>query len=220
VSDEVTGDLVGGAARGAVDDPRVADEVLPVAHHVPVRTLLALAFGGLVLGILGVALASLRTTYAGTSIPWGVLLMLVTVFVCVRGASWLVGTRRGGAAAALGWLAATLLLSTTNPGGDVLLPDLPRTYQYLIGASVLVVLAAVWPLPPGARDIAQQPSLDPTPELPVPDVLGDGQRTVATSGWPSGPPSEELPAPTGPPPSGQPTVHEGSPPHEPPTLQG
>jgi hypothetical protein len=113
-----------------------------------------LLVGGLALGLFGTVLAAARTTVRGTTVPWGVVLVLVTVLACVRGAAWLLGSRRGAALVGLGWVLPTLAFATTNPGGDVLLPDEPRTYVYLVGATVLVVLAVALPLPRGTRELA------------------------------------------------------------------
>jgi hypothetical protein len=94
--------------------------------------------------------------------------MLVALPVCVRAAAWFVGSRTGAVAVALGWVAPTMLLASTNPGGDVLLPDLTRTYVYLIGGAVLVLMASVWPLPRGARALVRgAAATPPAPEQPV-----------------------------------------------------
>jgi hypothetical protein len=119
-----------------------------------VLTFVGLLAGGLVLGFFGTVLASVRTVTHGHTIWWGLALVLVTLLACVRGAAWLVGTRRGAAAVGLGWVLPTLAFTTVNPGGDVLLPDDTRTYVYLVGATLVVVLATALPLPRGARELA------------------------------------------------------------------
>ena len=119
-----------------------------------ILTYAGLLVGGLALGLFGTVLAASRTTVHGTTVPWGVVLVLVTVLACVRGGAWLLGSRRGAALVGLGWVLPTLAFATTNPGGDVLLPDEPRTYVYLIGATLLVVLAVALPLPRGTRELA------------------------------------------------------------------
>lgn len=155
---------------GVLDDSAASDDVVPDA---PVRSFGPLAYvglvaGGLFLGVLGVGLAAVRTQVHGNVVPWGLVLMLVALPVCVRAAAWFVGSRTGAVAVALGWVAPTLLLASTNPGGDVLLPDLTRTYVYLIGGGVLVLLASVWPLPRGARALVRGGvATPPAPEQPV-----------------------------------------------------
>ena len=46
-----------------------------------------------------------------------------------------------------------------GPGGDVLLPDVPRTWIYLLGTALLLVLAVALPLPRGARALAESRGL-------------------------------------------------------------
>lgn len=147
-----------------------ADDAVASATSVPdaarVRTFgpltyVGLVVGGVFLGVLGVGLAAVRTQFHGTVVPWGLVLMLVSLPVCVRAAAWFVGSRTGAAAVGLAWAAPTLLFATTNPGGDVLLPDLTRTYVYLLGGAALVLLACVWPLPRGARAFVREGSGHP-----------------------------------------------------------
>ena len=121
--------------------PAEAD-VLPAvqASSPSVLTYAGLLLAGIVLGLFGAVVMASRITVRGVVVPWGVVLSLVTVLALVRGAAWLVGSRRGAALVGLGWVLPTLAFATTNPGGDVLLPDLTRTYVYLVGSAVLVVL--------------------------------------------------------------------------------
>jgi len=119
-------------------------------------TYVGLAIWGLFLGVLGVGLAAVRTQVNGSFIPWGVALMLVALPVSARAAAWFVGARSGAVAVGLAWVVPTILFSSTNPGGDVLLPDLTRTYVYLIGGAVLVLVACIWPLPRGARAFVRE----------------------------------------------------------------
>jgi len=138
-----------------IDAPR-ADPAGGAVGSAPPRvlTFVGLLAGGLVLGLFGTVLASVRTVTHGHTLWWGLALVLVTLLACVRGAAWLVGSRRGAAAVGLGWVLPTIAFSTVNPGGDVLLPDDTRTYVYLVGATLVVVLATALPLPRGARELA------------------------------------------------------------------
>jgi hypothetical protein len=135
-----------------------------------VLTYVGLLLGGVVLGLFGAVVMASRITVRGVTVPWGLILSLVTVLACVRGAAWLVGSRRGAALVGLGWVLPTLAFATTNPGGDILLPDLTRTYVYLIGSAVLVVASVALPLPRGAAQAAADgrahraaPDQDPAP---------------------------------------------------------
>ena len=66
------------------------------------------------------------------------------------------GSRRGAALVGLGWVLPTLAFAITNPGGDVLLPDLTRTYVYLFGSALFVVSRSSLPLPRGAAALAAE----------------------------------------------------------------
>jgi hypothetical protein len=150
----------------------VDSEVLPRLESAPpsVLTYVGLLLAGIVLGLFGTVVMASRVTVRGVTVPWGLILSLVTVLACVRGAAWLVGSRRGAALVGLGWVLPTLAFATTNPGGDILLPDLTRTYVYLIGSAVLVVGSVALPLPRGAAQAAADgrahraaPDPDPAP---------------------------------------------------------
>ncbi len=130
------------------------------------RTLVGLVLGGVVLGLVGGTVSSLRRP--GIDLPWGVMLALLAVACCVRGAAWLVGTRRGAAAVSIGWIGATIALAALSPGGDVLLPDQPGTYLYLTGGVFVSLLASLWPLPEGAATAAY-----PAYDVPVDDHDGE-----------------------------------------------
>lgn len=123
-------------------------------------TPVGLLLTGFLIAVVGVGVAAARTVVRGTSVPWGVVLVLLALAVCVRAAGWLLGTRRGAALVALGWLLPTLTFATVNPGGDVLLPDVARTYVYLVGGVAVVLVATLWRLPAGVRDLVEGPRRD------------------------------------------------------------
>jgi hypothetical protein len=130
-------------------------------------TYLVLVAGGFLLGVVGAGLSAVRIEVAGLTVPWGLALVLTALGVGARSAAWLVGHRRGAIAVTLGWVLPTLAFAALTPGGDVLLPDLPRTYVYLLGGLLVAGLASVIPLPPGAREEAESALIDP-PEEPPP----------------------------------------------------
>jgi hypothetical protein len=109
---------------------------------------------GVMLGLVGVGVIALDRTVGSVTVPWGTALAILGVAASVRGSAYLVGSRRGGAAVLVGWLAPTIAFSAVNPGGDVVLTDEPRTYVYLLATFGLGLLAASWPLPPGADELA------------------------------------------------------------------
>jgi hypothetical protein len=135
--------------------------------------------GGLLLGLLGAVVVAARVTVGSFTVPWGLALMLAAVGVGARGSAWTAGTRRAAAAFGMGWIVPSVILASTGRGGDVVLPDVPRTFIYLIGGLVLVLLATAWPLPRGlaaavaAVDAAEGDALAAAtdqPAAPLPDA--------------------------------------------------
>lgn len=135
-----------------------------------VRTLqwCALLVGGLLLGATGGVIQRSQLHVGDHSLPWGLAVVLVTLFVSVRAAVWWARRRPGGVVVAVGWLVATVVLSSSGPGGDVLLPDDWRSHVYLLGGVVIALVAVLLPLPqPDPPDAVV--TEDPTPadlELP------------------------------------------------------
>jgi hypothetical protein len=141
--------------QSAVEGGPVAS--VPRGHHqIPVLTYAGLLVGGLVLGLIAVVVYAERRVVGDRSLPWGLALVIIAVPTCVRGAAWLVGSRRGAVVVALGWLLPTLTFSVQGPGGDVLLPAGWRTNWYLGAAGLLVLLAVLLPLPRGAGLLASE----------------------------------------------------------------
>ncbi len=163
-------------AVDVVPGAHAAGTVMPTLEPVSpsALTYAGLLLGGVVLGLFGTVLMAARVTVRGTTVPWGLVLSMLAVLACVRGAAWLVGSRRGAALVGLGWVLPTLAFATANPGGDVLLPDVPRTYVYLVGSALFVVLGVALPLPRGAAaaaadsrahrgaEPAEEPTIDAT----------------------------------------------------------
>lgn len=116
-------------------------------------SLVALALLGVLLGLVGSVVASGRITIGSVLVPWGVALMLVVLPVVVRGCIWQSGSRSAGTAIAAGWLLSTAAVLTFAPGDDVLLPDLPRSWAYIVGGAVLMLVAIVWRLPEGLPEL-------------------------------------------------------------------
>jgi hypothetical protein len=102
--------------------------------------------GGALIGLFGAPAAALRTTVFGVTIPWGVVLVVVTLGVCVRAASYWMRSKVAGALVTIGWIVVTLAYTALLPGGDVVLPDTSRTYGYLVGGFVACLVATWWPM--------------------------------------------------------------------------
>jgi hypothetical protein len=133
-------------------------------HRGPrVLTYAGLLLGGIVLGAAGAAVVASRTQVRGWWVPWGLVLVLAAVLVCVRAAAWLMGSRGGAATVAVGWLLPTLAFSVATSGRDVVLPDGARSWIYLGVGLVGSLVAIAWPLPPGALS-TRRTATDPVPE--------------------------------------------------------
>jgi len=151
----------------------------------PISTIVALAVLGLLLGLVGAVVASARTTVGGVVVPWGTVLMLVVLAVVVRAAVWQAGSRAAGMSLVAGWFLATGAALALAPGDDVLLPDSPRTWVYVLGGALLCLLAIAWRLPEGLAELvaAEREPLDgdvlpgvgtgPIPDLPSASPSGD-----------------------------------------------
>lgn len=115
----------------------------------------ALLLGGVVLGVAGAFVQAQRgiveLPWGLTPIPWGVPVVWIALVSGVRGGAWLVRSRWGASAVAVGWLTATVLLSTKTASGDVALSGGGRQFAYLIVGVILGSAAASLPLPRGAR---------------------------------------------------------------------
>lgn len=135
---------------------------MPAPSSARLPVLVGLGVGGVMLGLVGVGVLSLDRTVGTVTVPWGAVLAVLGVVASVRGAAYLVGSRRGAVAVLIGWLVPTIAFSALNPGGDVVLTDEPRTYVYLLATFGLSLVAASWPLPAGAAELAA--GLRRTPE--------------------------------------------------------
>jgi hypothetical protein len=107
---------------------------------------IAMLTGGALIGLFGAPAAALRLTLHGVTIPWGAVLVVVSLGVCARGASYWMRSKVAGVLVTIGWIAVTLAYTAFLPGGDVVLPDEPRTYGYLAGGFIVCLLATWVPL--------------------------------------------------------------------------
>lgn len=96
---------------------------------------------GFAAGLLGSFVHPLRL--AGLPVGLGLGLVLSAVTFTSYGA--LVRRRTGAAAAALGWLAPVLLLSTPRPEGDLVVAGNPLGYAWLLGGTLLAGLCIAVP---------------------------------------------------------------------------
>ena len=135
---------------------------VPLARRL-VAYVLALVLG-LCLGALGIVLQASRTLIAGHQVPWGLVGALVVSVIVVRSACWYARSRSIGLLVAVGWVAATMVLALTGPGGDILLPSIARSWIYLVGGLIAVLGAVILPLP--KQDVVVVAALPAAAALP------------------------------------------------------
>jgi hypothetical protein len=116
------------AGSGGVADGRAQPAAAVAGAVAAVIALLA----GLLVGVVG----SLEHRWGLGPVPLGLVLGLAGTFLVVVAGGVLVGRRGGAAAAFLGWLAATVVLSMSGPGSDVVLPADGVGYTWLLGGAV------------------------------------------------------------------------------------
>lgn len=142
-------------------------------------TVVLMGFLGVLLGLVGSVVSAARLQVGSVTVPWGLVLAALTLGVAVRAVVWSSRTRLPGAVLLAGWVVATSTVLLVSPGGDVLLPGIPRTYVYLGSAFVLGLVALVWRLPDGHGDlIATEAALVPgdnvLPSGETPEPSGEG----------------------------------------------
>jgi hypothetical protein len=124
---------------------------------VPPAVRVLLLVPALVAGAVAGVLGSFVHPEEMAGFPVGLLVALALsagVFVT----SGLLLGRRGAAAAAIGWVAPVLLLSSRRPEGDLVVPATTTGYLWLLGGTVLAVAGATLPY---ARPRADEPSAAP-----------------------------------------------------------
>lgn len=112
---------------------------------------------GVLVGIIGGFVQAQRFQLGSIVIPWGAVLVMIVTVIVVRGGAWLAMSRWGGWATFLGWLGATILMSSELPDGSVALSGGGRQMFYLIAGVVLGAAMASLPVPLrgiGAREPA------------------------------------------------------------------
>jgi hypothetical protein len=112
-----------------------------------------MGFLGVLLGLIGSVVSAARTPVGSVMVPWGLVLMAVSLGVAVRATLWSTGSRATAGVPLGGWFVASAVVLLVSPGGDVLLPDVRRSYWYLGLSFVLGLLALVWRLPEGHADL-------------------------------------------------------------------
>ena len=127
--------------------------------------LLASTLGGMVIGATGAFIQAHRWAFALSDwyvvVPWGAVIVLAVLLVCIRAAATITHLRAGGWLVMGGWLAMTLYLATETTSGDLAVSSGLRQWLYLlVGAVVGSAVATLPPRPlvnatrPGAHESA------------------------------------------------------------------
>lgn len=131
-------------------------------------TVVLMGFLGILLGLVGSVVSAARVQVGSVTVSWGLVLAALTLAVAVRAVVWSSTTRLPAVVLFVGWVVATGAVLLISPGGDVLLPDVTRTYVYLGSAFGLGLLALVWRLPEGHADLlAYEHAADEAQEQPL-----------------------------------------------------
>ena len=133
----------------------------------PVRLLWAVGLIalGLVIGVAGAFVQAHRIVLplGDLAIPWGIVVVWVALLAGVRAGAWALHSRGGAWGVLAGWLAATILLATESPSGDLALSGGTRQLVYLFGGVVLGSAAATLPVRVRTVPSAQIPTSTPMP---------------------------------------------------------
>jgi len=109
-----------------------------------------LAVLGIVIGLIGAFVqadrAIINAPWGLLVIPWGMVVVIAVLVMVIRGASWLVGSRWGGATLLTGWIVATIVMSAESPSGDLAISGGGRQWVYLLGGVILGAAATTFPV--------------------------------------------------------------------------
>ncbi|WP_108250289.1 DUF6113 family protein [Planctomonas deserti] len=109
------------------------------------------ALAGVVVGLLGTAAHRFSPVLLGIPVPLGLGLGLAAVAALLLGLRAVLPSRTHAVAAAVGLLAAIVVLSLPGPGGSVLFPDSPLSIVWTFAPAVIAVLVLAWPRLPDRR---------------------------------------------------------------------
>jgi len=101
--------------------------------------------------LIGVAVGFVTTFTHRELPPWGLVAGLAVITAAVLGFRLVFSSRVIGAAAAVGAIGATALLTLPGAGGTAFAPSDAIGYAWAIAPSILAVVALAWPYPVGGR---------------------------------------------------------------------
>lgn len=109
----------------------------------------ALAAGVAVGAVAGVTLAFVhadRVTVVGVAVPFGVPLAVISLVLAQAWVARVCQRRTAAVGVALGWLAATAVMSSPNSSGDVPIPATTRAVVYLAAAAMALTAGVLVPV--------------------------------------------------------------------------
>lgn len=101
---------------------------------------------GVLFGAVGALMQAIVVGIGGVTLPAGAILVLTALVPISRACAWWVDSRWGAVVFTAGWFAASLLMATTTPGGDLVLAAGTRQMAYLIGGALLLSITCTLPL--------------------------------------------------------------------------
>lgn len=104
--------------------------------------------GGVLFGAIAGFVAADRHEIGSVTVPWGLVLVLVTLMAVLRALALMTRSRLAPWAFGVGWLAITYVYSTPSAGGDLVLSDSTRSVVYLFGGVIAVGVIAMLPPEP------------------------------------------------------------------------
>ena len=101
--------------------------------------------------LVGIVVGVITTFTHRQFLPWGLVGGLLVVVALVVGFRLVFDSRVVGAAAAVGVVAASLVLALPGAGGSVLVVDDLPGWIWALGPAILAAIALVWPRPRARR---------------------------------------------------------------------
>jgi hypothetical protein len=98
----------------------------------------ALALTGGLLGLIG------AFQFSRSPVPLIAILFDAAILACCVLGSWGMRTALGGVLPAVGWFVVTVLLTSTSPGGSVIVTDTSAGMWFLYGGAVCAAAGAVY----------------------------------------------------------------------------
>jgi N-acetyl-1-D-myo-inositol-2-amino-2-deoxy-alpha-D-glucopyranoside deacetylase len=123
--------------------------------------IMTVALASLFAFAIGVAVGFITTFTHRELPPWGLVAGLAIIAAAVLGFRLVFGSRIIGAAAAVGVIGATALLTLPGAGGTAFAPSDPIGYIWAIAPSLLALVVLAWPnAVAGRKGVASRSRMD------------------------------------------------------------